>query len=1444
MSSLAAPWESHPETNSLATPEALTLGAATTAIARVEGPGYLRFRWSVDGGTLRYQVNGDLFLETSSGSDLPQTNYLGAGTHEIHWRFEKSAAGGHAELTAIEWEGLPEIILNPAPVSVTVGQPLDLIADARSWSGAPLTVQWYHDGTAIPGATSSTLHIAATTADTAGEYHARFQGSLASLAAETPPVNVHIKPNPADDAIEAAIGSPTTGPWERETTLFGWQWTGSLLESNVYSAVLERAPIEAGQVYEDDHGLRIEVGTYDASTGSYPVTVSSQPSPGFADLVIDRSWLDSPSNGLGTFTFGRNGPFNDPALGGDPITFRTRVVATMDGGFPNVSIQTVSLRHELSFRIQNQGATTARDVQGTVYILPPLIPLFGWIYQPAVLQDHALLSIPVSAGDLEAGEAAVVTVPYNPSGRFQAVLLLDELPNETALDNNVHFESYLFEVYTAFGSPYREVEVDFSVENGTPSARRISPVIAGLPPGWSGGFADPTTGEGTLGSMVPSHGEESFRMIVTPADPSVAKPGEIAEIRAVSLMNLGCTMVPVGEIPMTVVLSHPTRLSLTVKDNDKTAELTGRLRYTTLSADGEPGPLSALANELVTLEVTGQDGVTLPYLVTTAADGSFSTIIDTDLSQIRWAKAYYDGSAQGYAPSESSLEQWGASPASPIESFTFSGTFVSETAAPGTLVGSFSVKGGKGPFRFVLLDEPTEPRFIVDGDDLRTTGDGLDFEQNPSLEVRVRAEDRETGVTFTRTFPIDVIDNQNEDRDGDGLDERDEADAGTSDLHADSDGDGFPDGQELGLGLDPALAGEKPEIYWVRIQRHDFADPFAARLSPVDFRIYVGRAFNTSEDGIYRLDINGNAELIASANLPAGLLIDPEADAIFWSEDRGGVVYRVALDRGPLGLTAGPVETWLSDFLPGDDDPTGMRLLPEALATELGGSSRSAVLVDQGFNGTSGIWRFDLDQPDSEVRLFSSSGPWSRPVDIEVHDDSLLVVDEEATQMAQRLVRLTEAGERIPIPIYRPEGEVRSAATDPLTGELLVMIADSNSSAIYRLDGYSGEQELELEGFSNNPGRGSLAFNEAGNLLVVTDYGGDEIHLYARIVSRPMEITRVDSDFASPGEDVIVHGHGFVQVEEVLLNGVAQPYAVIDQETLRVTIGANAETGRILVRGLTGEAISSTYVIIPTPPSNLRLSTDGVPLGQQPGGFVAQIEANDSDPGDNLTFELLSTDTYPDNRFYRINGNWLEVDQAFAAEGDYLHEIAIAAVDSYGLRVEETFLLTLQTPPLVVVEPGDMTTTAGSTLTLDVSAIGTPPLAYQWNFNGQTMPSELSRQLTIVSVSDADTGFYQVEVSNAFGEDQSTPAVLSIRSISELVEASSFSLDSPGQMTMQVTVTRTDGARVELERSDDLKEWTPVETRLLQEGVHDWTFSFDTSENTLFFRLDLAPENP
>jgi len=94
-----------------------------------------------------------------------------------------------------------------------------------------------------------------------------------------------------------------------------------------------------------------------------------------------------------------------------------------------------------------------------------------------------------------------------------------------------------------------------------------------------------------------------------------------------------------------------------------------------------------------------------------------------------------------------------------------------------------------------------------------------------------------------------------------------------------------------------------------------------------------------------------------------------------------------------------------------------------------------------------------------------------------------------------------------------------------------------------------------------------------------------------------------------------------------------------------------------------------------------------------PMRFVAQIEANDSDPGDNLTFELLSTDTYPDNRFYRINGNWLGVDQAFAAEGDYLHEIAIAAVDSYGLRVEETFLLTLQTPPLVVVEPGDMATT-------------------------------------------------------------------------------------------------------------------------------------------------------
>ena len=61
----------------------------------------------------------------------------------------------------------PTIVTNPVSQTVTAGQPASFGVLA---GGFPLTYQWQHAGTNLPGATASTLNLASATVDNAGSY--------------------------------------------------------------------------------------------------------------------------------------------------------------------------------------------------------------------------------------------------------------------------------------------------------------------------------------------------------------------------------------------------------------------------------------------------------------------------------------------------------------------------------------------------------------------------------------------------------------------------------------------------------------------------------------------------------------------------------------------------------------------------------------------------------------------------------------------------------------------------------------------------------------------------------------------------------------------------------------------------------------------------------------------------------------------------------------------------------------------------------------------------------------------------------------------------------------------------------------------------------------------------------------------------------------------------
>lgn len=82
--------------------------------------------------------------------------------------------------------------------------------------------------------------------------------------------------------------------------------------------------------------------------------------------------------------------------------------------------------------------------------------------------------------------------------------------------------------------------------------------------------------------------------------------------------------------------------------------------------------------------------------------------------------------------------------------------------------------------------------------------------------------------------------------------------------------------------------------------------------------------------------------------------------------------------------------------------------------------------------------------------------------------------------------------------------------------------------------------------------------------------------------------------------------------------------------------------------------------------------------------------------------------------------------------------------------------------PLIVSQPSGDTFAAGYAYTLSVVALGTPPLQYQWSFDGVEMLNETNRTFRFLSIQASNAGPYTVRIQNQFGSTLSLAAVLSV----------------------------------------------------------------------------------
>ena len=132
---------------------------------------------------------------------------------------------------------------------------------------------------------------------------------------------------------------------------------------------------------------------------------------------------------------------------------------------------------------------------------------------------------------------------------------------------------------------------------------------------------------------------------------------------------------------------------------------------------------------------------------------------------------------------------------------------------------------------------------------------------------------------------------------------------------------------------------------------------------------------------------------------------------------------------------------------------------------------------------------------------------------------------------------------------------------------------------------------------------------------------------------------------------------------------------------------------------------------------------------------------------------------YSSDRISGINTASLTISNAqFADMGRY----TIVVSNAFGSVQSSGAVLTVISPPIITQQPTGCTVIAGTNITLIAAATGTPPLNYQWLFEGDFIAGATRTSLSLSNVQSSQSGNYSLRVTNVYGIAESSNALIAV----------------------------------------------------------------------------------
>ncbi len=279
-----------------------------------------------------------------------------------------------------------------------------------------------------------------------------------------------------------------------------------------------------------------------------------------------------------------------------------------------------------------------------------------------------------------------------------------------------------------------------------------------------------------------------------------------------------------------------------------------------------------------------------------------------------------------------------------------------------------------------------------------------------------------------------------------------------------------------------------------------------------------------------------------------------------------------------------------------------------------------------------------------------------------------------------------------------------------------------------------------------------LAIDSAGNLYVA-DTNNDTIR---KVVLATGGVTTVAGLAGSPGSaDGLGSAARFNAPSDVAVDTAGNLYvADADNDTIREILPSGQVSTLAGLAGNSGAADGTGSAARFNSPSAVAVDLSG-------NVYVADT--------DNFTIRMLVPATGQVSTLAGQAGTSGSADGAgsaalfFAPAGiavDSSDNLYIADTDNDTIR-----LGLLAAAPVIQAQPQSQTVTTGSSALFSVTATGHPALTYQWYFNGAAISGATASSYSLASAQSGNAGSYTVTVTNAVGRVTSSPATLTVNTV-------------------------------------------------------------------------------